>query len=63
MGTRYNATRIISGLNNLIINGENSRASYYRAGQIDKFGNLNSGIEAGKSWLAAPAARRTYQGL
>ena len=48
---------------NLIINGENQKSmSIIGAGQIDKFGNMNSGIENGKIVVAAPGgASDAYQ--
>ncbi len=51
------------GSYNLIINGENQQSiSIIGAGQIDKFGNLNSGIEGGKIVVAAPGgAADAYQ--
>jgi acyl CoA:acetate/3-ketoacid CoA transferase alpha subunit/acyl CoA:acetate/3-ketoacid CoA transferase beta subunit len=43
------------GAYSLIINGENQQSiSIIGAGQIDQFGNLNSGIEGGKIVVAAP---------
>ena len=43
------------GAYSLIINGENQQSiSIIGAGQIDQFGNLNSGIEEGKIVVAAP---------
>jgi acyl CoA:acetate/3-ketoacid CoA transferase alpha subunit/acyl CoA:acetate/3-ketoacid CoA transferase beta subunit len=51
------------GAYNLIINGENQQSiSIIGAGQIDKYGNLNSGIEGGKIVVAAPGgAADAYQ--
>jgi acyl CoA:acetate/3-ketoacid CoA transferase beta subunit len=51
------------GAYSLIINGENQQSiSIIGAGQIDKFGNLNSGIEGGKIVVAAPGgAADAYQ--
>ena len=48
---------------NLIINGENQKSmAVIGAGQIDKYGNMNSGIENGKIVVAAPGgAADAYQ--
>jgi acyl CoA:acetate/3-ketoacid CoA transferase beta subunit len=48
---------------NLIVNGENQKSiSIIGAGQIDKFGNMNSGIEGGKIVVAGPGgAADAYQ--
>ena len=48
---------------NLIVNGENQKSlSIIGAGQIDKYGNMNSGIEGGKIVVAAPGgAADAYQ--
>ena len=48
---------------NLIINGENQKSmAIIGAGQIDKYGNMNSGIENGKIVVAGPGgAADAYQ--
>jgi acyl CoA:acetate/3-ketoacid CoA transferase alpha subunit/acyl CoA:acetate/3-ketoacid CoA transferase beta subunit len=48
---------------NLIVNGENQKSiSIIGAGQIDKLGNMNSGIEGGKIVVAGPGgAADAYQ--